>query len=286
MAMTGVATVVVLGSMAGTGLSGLATWALRRDREETTPDALGILRGRLPKGNIRMIVPALIVGALSVALTGWPVAAILGALATLSILRAFQGERRGHTVSRIEAIATWTELLRDTLVASAGLAQAIVACAQVAPREVRAEASRLADRISSGVAMNSALRSFADEVDDASADLVVCALVLATDARTQRLGDLLSALAESIRDEVAMRLRVEASRASARSSVRTIVVFSIGFAVVLALIARSYLAPFHSATGQVVLVAVAGLYGAGIWLMARLVRTPPPARLLEGRSHP
>ena len=182
---------------------------------------------------------------------------------------------------RIEAIATWTELLRDTLVVSAGLAQSIVASAQVAPIELRDEVSRLADRIVSGMGMGDALRAFADEVADPSADLVVCALVLASEARAQRLSELLSALASSIREEVSMRLRIEAGRSATRSSVRTIVIFSLGFAAFLAVAARAFLAPFATATGQLVLVAVAGAYLAGIWLMGRLVRTTPAARLLD-----
>jgi tight adherence protein B len=221
------------------------------------------------------------VGALVGAATGWPVAVVVGAVAAAAVVRAFEGSNHRDHVRRIEAVATWTELLRDSLVASAGLAQAVVGCARVAPRELRAEVTRLADRISAGMPMSDALRGFADDVDDASADLVVCALVLASDARTQRLGDLLTALADSIRDEVSMRLRVEAGRASARSSVRTIVVFSIGFAVLLAFLARGYLQPFQSATGQLVLVGVAALYGSGIWLMARLVRPASPVRLLR-----
>ena len=77
---------------------------------------------------------------------------------------------------------------------------------------------------------------FADEIADPSADLVVCALTLAASARAQRLVDLLGALAGSMREEVAMRLRVESGRASARSGVRTIIVFSAGFVALLALL--------------------------------------------------
>ena len=66
----------------------------------------------------------------------------------------------------------------------------------------------------------------------------------------------LQALAESTREEVSLRLRVETSRASVRSGVRTVVVFSVAFAAGLAVFARSYLAPFGSATGQLVLLAV------------------------------
>ena len=109
---------------------------------------------------------------------------------------------------------------------------------------------------------------------------MVCSLLLASTSRAQRLGDLLQALAESTREEVSLRLRIETSRASVRSGVRTVVVFSVLFAAGLAVLARSYLAPFGTASGQVVLLAVGGLYAAGLTLMVALARPPVPIRLL------
>jgi tight adherence protein B len=229
---------------------------------------------------IRRVLPAAAAGVLTLVLTRWPVAGLLAAVAV-----AFAPSVLGRTSSsvatgRIEAVATWTELLRDTLAASAGLGEAIMATAPVAPGAIREQVVRLADRLTSGVAMSEALRVFAAEVDDSSCDMVACALLLAASARTQKLTDLLGALSESIREEVAMRLRVESSRASSRSSVRTVVVFSVLFAVVLVVTARSYLEPLGTATGEVILLAVGVCYATGIALMLRLVRPRAQPRLL------
>jgi Flp pilus assembly protein TadB len=152
------------------------------------------------------------------------------------------------------------------------LAQAVVATAGVAPEAIRLPTGHLADRIMSGVPMDEALRAFAAEIDDPSAEEVVYALRLAAASRAQRLTDLLGALADSTRDVVAMRLRVEASRASARSGVRMVICFSLGFVALLTIVARSYLAPFGSISGQIVLVLVGLLYAVGLTLMLRLVR--------------
>jgi len=54
----------------------------------------------------------------------------------------------------------------------------------------------------------------------------------------------------------------------------------------LVLFARSYLAPFRTGTGQLVLVGVFALYGCGIWLMAKLARMEPPVRLLRAEGLP
>jgi Flp pilus assembly protein TadB len=129
--------------------------------------------------------------------------------------------------------------------------------------------------------MTSALRSFAGEVADPAAEFLVCSLLLASDSRAQKLVDVLSALAVAIREEVAMRLRVDASRAAAQSSVRTIVAFSLAFATILIVIAHSYLQPFGTVTGQLVLAAVGACYAGGLALMAWLVRPQPTMPLLD-----
>jgi Flp pilus assembly protein TadB len=174
-------------------------------------------------------------------------------------------------------------LLRDTLAAASGLSQAIVATAPLAPPQIAKEVGVLAARLSNGVPGPDALRMFADEVADPDADLVVCSLILAATARAQNLVDLLGSLAAAMREEVAMRLRVESGRASARSGVRTIVLFSVGFAALLLLVARSYLEPFGTSTGEMVLLVAAAFDAAGVLVMLRLVRNPKPERILGGR---
>jgi hypothetical protein len=77
-----------------------------------------------------------------------------------------------------------------------------------------------------------------------------------------------------------MRLRIETGRASSRSGIRTVIVFSVAFAAVLAVLAHSYLAPFGTPTGQVILVAIGALYAAGLTLMVRMAKPPAPVRLL------
>ena len=212
--------------------------------------------------------------------TGWPVAVPLVAVAVIGLPKLFGQTSASASIMKIEAIAVWTEMLQGTLAASAGLSQAIVATAPLSPPTIRSATTRLAGRLSAGMTSREALLLFADELEDSSADRVVCALLLATSSRALRLGDLLMALADSTRDEVALRLRIETSRSAIRSGVRTVLVFSVVFAVGLALFAHSYLAPLGSPTGQFVLALVGILYGTGLTLMVALARPPAPVRLL------
>ena len=219
-------------------------------------------------------------GVASVAVTKWPVAGVLVGIAVYGVPRLLRQTSAAASIATLEAIATWTEMLHGTLAASAGLGQAIIATSDLSPAPIRVATEQLAAQIRSGVEPRVALLRFADEVGDPCADRVVCSLLLAFSSRAQRLGELLSALAESTREEVALRLRVETSRASIRSGVRTVVVFSLAFAGLLAVFARSYLIPFGTAKGQVVLLVVGGLYAAGLILMVALARPPRAIRLL------
>ena len=282
--MTIVAIVCSIGI--GTGIVGLAS--AFRDRHASGSSSRTMTNGALAaSGTSRMgrlsvgghsfgwvikLGLALVTALFVEAFTGWPAGALLGAMATIALPSAIRSTTSQNSTRRIEAVAVWIELLRDTLTTSAGLSQAIVATAAVAPEDIRAPAARLADRTMSGVPLDQALRLFSAEIRDPSADEVVFALRLAATSRAQRLVDLLGVLADSTREEVAMRLRVEASRASARSGVRTVVYFSIGFVALLTVVAHSYLSPFGSMTGQLVLIVVGALYAAGLTLMVRLVR--------------
>lgn len=266
------------------GILGLAS-SLRSRRN---PGSRGTGRGSAKKRlledsswQLRLIL-GVILAVVAAALTRWPAAVLLAAIGGIGLPSLVRITSGTDVTARTEAIALWTELLRDTLAAASGLTQSIVSTAPVAPEPIRKEVQALASRLSNGNSTSEALRLFADEIADPSADLVVCALMLAASARAQRLVDLLGALADAMREEVAMRLRVESNRASARSGVRTIIVFSAGFLGLLALVARGYLAPFGSADGQLALLVAGAFDATGIVLMMRLLHEQSSPRLLVG----
>jgi tight adherence protein B len=273
------AVVVVCGLGFGLGAVGTVSWW--RDAgsvpapRASPPSILKRHRGDLP-----LAVLATVVAVGAGAVTGWPVAVPIAALGVYGVPKLFGQTSASVSIATIEAVATWTEMLQGTLAASAGLGQAIISTAPLSPPPIRAATVRLSSRLTAGMHPQEALLQFADELEDSCADRVICALQLAVSARAQRLGELLSALADSTRDEVALRLRIETSRASVRSGVRTVVVFSVLFAVALTLVAGSYLQPFGTARGQLVLLAVGGLYATGLFLMVSLTRPPVPVRLL------
>ena len=236
-------------------------------------------RPKVERANLRIglaVGAAVVVGAA----TGWPVGALLAGLAGWGAPGLLTGAKGGSVaVARIEAIAGWAEMLRDTMAGAAGLEQAIVATATVAPLPIRAEVVTLSVRLE-GERLAPALRAFADEVADPTCDLVVAALILAAEHQAQRLGELLGSLAQAARDQATMRLRVEAGRARTRTSVRVIVGATGGLALGLAILNRGYLAPYDSAVGQLVLLLVGGVFAAAVMWLAKMTRPASVERFL------
>jgi tight adherence protein B len=225
---------------------------------------------------------ALGAGLLAGVATEWLVG---GALATGAVwsLPRLVGPDRAHVrrVARIEAVASWTEMLRDTLSAAAGLEQAILATAPLAPAAIRDEVAGLASRLQNGHRLAPALRQLAEELADPTADLVIAALVLGAEHQARQLGELLGSLAETARSQAAMRMRVETGRARTRTSVRVVVATTIAFAVGVVVFNRAYLTAYDGALGQAVLLVIGGLLGTGFGWLVRIAAGRATSRVLS-----
>lgn len=223
------------------------------------------------------------------AITGWSAAGVLaGACAWVAPMLVGARARRDRLTRRSDAVASWTEMLRDTIASHAGLQEAIAVTARVAPTPIRSEVQALAIHAERET-LEVALRRFAADLDDPVADLVVAALVIAAERQAQRLADLLSQIAAAARDQAAMRLRVETGRARTYASSKALVTITFGLAVLLLLFAPSFMEPYDSLTGQVVLVGIGVLFAGALWALVVLGRPASAPRLLGGverRSSP
>jgi Flp pilus assembly protein TadB len=241
-------------------------------------------RGRIDRRRLALCVST---GVVVGVVTRWPVAA---ALATIGVwvLPQVIGPDRWHTrrVARIEAIAVWTESLRDTLSAAAGLEQSIVASAVESPEPLRVEVTRLTNRLRGGWRLRDALRAFATDLADPTADLVVGGLLMAAKGNAGQLGEVLGELAASARATVASRQRVAAGRTRNRTSARVIVGVTLAMAAALTLLNRGYLHPFDTPVGQLVLLGAGGCFGVAFWWLARLMRDRDTVRILGGVAEP
>lgn len=223
---------------------------------------------------------ALSVAVVVVVVTGWPVAAVLAAFATVVVPSLLGGGRaRREQIERTEAIASWAESVRDTMAAAAGLEEAIVATSVAAPAPIAREVRLLSERLRHQRLVD-ALIAFGEDVRHPSADLVVAALTIAARMEAADLTGLLSRLAVSIRDDATMRVKVEVSRARLRTSAKIILGSVAATVLMLLLLNRSYLDAYDSVAGQLVLAVVGGVFAVGAWLLARMSEIELPDRFV------
>jgi Flp pilus assembly protein TadB len=281
---TDVSLFVLLGGAVGAGLVllvlGLTTPPPAAQATSTTEQVRGAVRRLGRRGPLTLGV-ALV----SLVITGWPVAALAGAALVLAGPALFGGVREEkRAAARIEAVAVWTESLRDTIAGAGGLEQAILATAAAPPQAIAADLRALASRLRVRTPLGVALRRFADDLDDPSADLIVATLILNSRLRGPGLRDVLTSLAESARAELEMRGRVSAGRASTRRSVQIVVAVTVLFVFGLVQFNPTYVQPYGSTAGQLVLLIVTGLFALGFWWLRRLSSFDLPARFLTAEA--
>lgn len=179
----------------------------------------------------------------------------------------------------VEAVAIWTEQVRDTISASGGLVQAISATVHVCPSPLERQVQRLVADLAY-LDSSQALRRFADAVDHPTCDLVVAALLAAQRHPVRDLAQLLGHLAECAREESRAHLRIWVGRARTRRAVRIITGVVVSFLAGLFVLSPSYMEPFLSSEGILAATLIAAMFGLAFWRLARLARMPATPRLL------
>ena len=234
------------------------------------------------RGIAQRLAVALLAGVLVGLVTGWPVAGIGVAVLVFFWSRLFGGLAHERlAMQRVEALAMWTESLRDTIAGAVGLEQAIPASARSAGPLLRPHLDALLDRLRGRMPLADALHLLADDIDDPSADIIIAALILNAKLRGPGLRDVLGALAKSAREEVDMRNRIMAQRAGMRRAVQIIVVAVALVIVGMAVLDRKYVAPYGSPTGQLVLAVVLLFFAGGFFWLRRLSEVKTPERFLR-----
>lgn len=264
------------GAGVGLGLCLVVDGLRRRPRPAPPPRRPPPLPDRWP----RRLALAAGAGLGTLVATRWPVAAV--ALAGAGwCWPDLARSRREHDreTARTEAVAAWTEMLRDTMSGAHGLEDAVVTTAPVAPAAIAPEVAALAVRLERQP-LDVALRAFAEDLAHPTGDLVVASLTLAARGSVGDLAGLLGTLAEAARDEAGMRLRIHAARARLRTAVRVIAACTAATGLGLVLLNRRYLHVYDTASGQAVLALVVACWAVALRWLSRLGRFVAPERFL------
>jgi Flp pilus assembly protein TadB len=223
------------------------------------------------------------IGAIAWTITGWPLAVLIAPTATVGLPGLLRAPPAAVRIERLEAMEEWTRALSGVLTVGVGLEQALVATLRSTPAPIAAEVGRLVARLRARWTTEDALRAFADELDDATGDLVAANLILGARRRGAGLASVLEGLAESVSADVRARRQVEADRAKPRATARWVTLISASVIVLLAM-SGTYVEPYRSPLGQLVLVALLAAYVATLVWMRHMALGRPLPRILEVRA--
>ncbi|MER8009698.1 type II secretion system F family protein [Streptomyces sp. NPDC094149] len=172
-------------------------------------------------------------------------------------------------IGQLEALSEWTQRLAGLLRLGMGLEQAMITSRQGALDELAAQIINLSDRLRLGWRPDGALRAFAEELDDVTADKVVAALILSVNDRGPGLSQALEDLSGTVREEVAKKRAIEADRAKPRTTVRWMTIITVGV-VVAGFFVPSYTKPYSTLLGQLVLAFLTAGFIGVLALMRQL----------------
>lgn len=211
--------------------------------------------------------------------TGWFLAIVLLPLAVFAIPLVLMNSADAGQIRRLDAMAEWTRNLAGVLTVGVGLEQALVATLRSTPDAIRPEVGQLVARLRARWSTEDALRTFADELDDPTGDLIAANLILGARRRGAGLSAVLQGLAESVTADVMARRQIEADRAKPRATARNVTLISAAVLIFFAL-SGQFLTPYGTPLGQALLALLLTLYGAALVWMRRMTLAKPMPRLL------
>ena len=209
-------------------------------------------------------------------LTGWAVAVLALPAAAAGLPALLLAPQESTPIARLEAMEEWTRGLAGVLTVGVGLQQAIIATLRSTPEQIRPEVATLVARLRARWSTADALRAFADDLDDATGDLIASSLLLGSQRQGDGLASVLEGLAQTVAQDVRIRRSIEADRAKPRATARWITLITVGVLGVYSL-SGDYIAPYGTAAGQLVLLLLLSSYvGALLWMrsIARGTKLP------------
>ncbi|NNM48288.1 type II secretion system F family protein [Knoellia koreensis] len=264
------------GALVVAGLIGLAVGARRRavrdpaQRHPTTPLVARLAHLTRVSRRTRLLLAVGALAGAAVALwTGWLIAIVLAPAAVAGVPVLLSPPASTARIDRLEAMEEWTRSLAGVLTVGVGLEQALIATLRSTPAAIRPEVSRLVARLRARWSTEDALRAFADELDDATGDLVAANLILGARRRGAGLASILESLAESVAADVRARRQIEADRAKPRATARWVTIITVSVLAVLAL-TGSYIEPYGTPLGQALLALLLSLYVLTLVWMRRM----------------
>ena len=257
----------LLGAFLGLALVGglaLLVRGLREPAERIKPDKIEISltqRFRTASSAVRNSLIGAAIGLVFALILGMPALIIVCAALGLTAPPLFGKPPSTKVLERAEAVETWVRALTGLLTGGTAIENAISTSLPSTPAAIKPEVARMVARLRAQQPVETALRNWADDMNDRISDLVASALIMGADTRRGGTTQALEDLSASVSQQTRTMQRIEADRAGTRVATRIIAGLSV---VMFAFIILSPVgAPYRDVLGQLVLVVIGAIY-AGI----------------------
>jgi tight adherence protein B len=224
-------------------------------------------------------------GLLAFLITGLALMVLAIPVAVLGLPKLLGTPASAADVDRLEALEEWTRNLAGVLAVGVSLEQAIQASLRSTPEPIRPQVETLVARLATRWQTDAALRAFANDLNDATGDLIAASLILSAKRRGAGLVLVLDGLAASVAEDVRTRRQIEADRAKPRSTARAVTFITLGVLALLAL-NRTYIQPYTSPLGQALLAVLLSAYVATLLWMRQMTSGKPAPRFLTATPAP
>lgn len=226
----------------------------------------------------RLMLVGVLAGLAVALVSGWVIAIVVVPAAVVGIPTLLTPPSSGTQVEKLEALEEWARSLSGKLTAGQSLRSALIRSLRSAPAPIEREVGLLVSRLwDNSTSTEDVLRLFAEDINDSTGDVVVTNLILAASGRGQvGLSVALEALAETVAADVRARRQIAADQAKPRTTARTVTAITLAVLAVLSL-TGTYIAPYGTPIGQVVLGVLLAAYVATLlWLRRMAVLAPLP----------
>lgn len=227
---------------------------------------------------------ALIVGIVLAAVLGWVVAIVLLPAAAVGAIRLMRPQK-GVNPDHLEALEEWVRALRGILSSHASLTTAIISTQASTPQAIDPQVRLLVARLRSHTPLESALYSFAEDLDSQTGDYIAAALIQSSQFSGAGLSKALDAIAGEVATEVRALRDIEVDRSKPLNESRNIAIVAI-----VAALAIVFVLPFgavyrDTGLGQAILLTLAAAFAADLyWLRARAALKPSPRFLTRPKE--
>lgn len=226
---------------------------------------------------------ASVAGLVAGLVTGWVVLIVALPVAAVGVPRLVNSTSMKRSTDRLQALEDWTRSLSGVLTSGLILENAIQASRRAAPAAISKEVSALCARLRTGTSTDTALRHFAKDMDDATADLVALMLIEASTFQGVALAEQLNGVATSVSEDVRARRQILAAQREPQSNAALMTWITVASLILIACMG-DYIAPYGSPLGQVIFaVLLCGFASQLIW-MKQIATLPPPPRILGATS--